>query len=135
VLKSAFTPLLIDRFPVMVVDDDNVLVPVPLKFRLLNVVEFVPPIVWDAPFRLVVPVPQVKLPLLVKLPVKFNVPVEKVTVPVLIVRLFNVAVLVTRFKDWPPTFVKSCPPVMPPTRVIAAVVPMLLAVPKVRAPL
>ena len=76
--------------------------------------------------------------LLVKLPATFTVPDPASSVPpeVLIVRLFNVAVPAPKLSVPDPTLVKSCPPLIPPPRVIRPEgVPMLQALAIVKAPL
>ena len=79
-------PLAIEKFPLVIVLFAKVLVPLPASVRLLNVVA--PLIDWVVPFRLIVLVPCVKVPVFDQLPAILwvNVLAEN-EVPVPIVKL------------------------------------------------
>ena len=102
--RSAITPLLIDKPPVIVVAIPKVFVPLPERIKLENDAEVVPPIDCAAPTKLVwLAANGAKVPLLAKLPLMFNMLVAllaKLSVaPELIVILLQAAV-VDKIAGW-----------------------------------
>ena len=103
--------------------------------RLLNVLLEEPPIASEEPpLKLTVPELWVKVPLLEKSPVKFMVPDVEVRVQALMVSPPKEQFYFLNLKSGAHFLVKLSP-VMPPPKVILPVVPMLLALPSVIAPL
>ena len=112
---------------------------VPPVLVMVKLLKLLPPLLIDCapvPLKFTVPPLWVNVPEFVKLPVRLIVPVVDVSVPTLMLSEPKVTVPLPRFKVALPTFAKSWPPAMPEElKVILPVVPILLALPRVIAPL